>query len=171
MKRNLLCGAALAVLFSASAGAQTCAAPDTSWHPNAQGSPDLSGTTCGHETGILSACQSNFGAPGAAYVAKITTQATGTYTNIAITGGAGYNVTTYFVDVTAAGACNGGGDTGVCKTSGSATSTVKHANLVDGSSYFVIVTGADFDSAGSCGTFTLHADGTLPVTLQNFTVS
>lgn len=170
MKRKLLCGAALAALFSVSAGAQTCASPDTTWRPDPTGTPPLVGTTCGHETGILSACQANFGAPQQAYVAKITPQATGTFQNIAITGGAGYNIAVYVVDAAGAGACNGGGDTGVCKTSGSASSPIKHANLTDGNSYYVIVTGADFDPANACGPFQLKADGSLPVTLQDFTV-
>jgi hypothetical protein len=172
MKFNLLCGAALVALFSASAGAQTCAAPDTTWHPDTTGTPALSGSTCGHETGLISACESNFGAPGAAYVAQVSTAAAGTYTSIAVGGGAGYTATLYVVSSTNPNPtpCNtgGNGDTGHCTTSSSAA--VQAANIPPGS-YYLIVTGADFDAQGACGAFTLTANGSLPVTLQDFTVS
>jgi hypothetical protein len=173
MKFNLLCGAALAALFSMSAGAQTCGAPDTTWHPDAGGSPDLTGTTCGHETGLISACESNFGAPGAAYVAQVSTAASGTYTSITVTGEpANYAASLYIVSTTSSPTpCDvgGSGDTGHCATSSSVA--VQRANIPDGGTYYVIVTGADFDTAGACGAFALHANGTLPVSLQSFTVS
>jgi hypothetical protein len=172
MKFNLLCGTVLGALFSVSAGAQTCGAPDATWHPAADGTPTLNGSTCNHETGLISACESNFGAPGAAYVAQVNTAALGTFTNIAIAGGAGYAATLYAVSTTSsptpcAVGAGQNGDTGHCQTSSS--SAITHANLPDGT-YYLIVTGADFDTAGACGTFTLTADGTLPVTLQSFTV-
>jgi hypothetical protein len=167
MKRNLLCGAvALAVLFSASAGAQTCAAPDTTWHPDTTGAPPLSGTTCGHETGIISVCQGAGGAPAAAYVAQvnIADAPDGTFTNIDFTGGAGYNIAVYLVP-TASG-CNADA---ACTTVGDATTDMLHADIPAGS-YYLIITGADFDAPNSCGTFSAVANGTLPVTLQSFTV-
>ena len=173
MKFNLICGAALAVLFSASAGAQTCAGPDTSWHPDTSGTPALGAggtlSTCGHETALISACQAGFGAPGAAYIAQVTTSASGTYTSIAVSGDtAAFTPTLYVVRTTAAGACDtAGGDTGTCQTSSSIA--VQAANIPPGD-YYLIVTGADFDSAGACGQFQLTANGSLPVSLQSFTV-
>jgi hypothetical protein len=167
MKRNLLCGAvALAVLFSASAGAQTCAAPDTTWHPDTTGTPSLTGTTCGHESGIISVCQGAGGAPAAAYVAQINIADApdGSFTNIDFTGGAGYTISAYLVP-TASG-CNADA---ACTTVGDATTDMLHADIPAGS-YYLIITGADFDAPNSCGTFSAVANGTLPVTLQSFTV-
>lgn len=167
MKRNLLCGtAALAALFSLSAGAQTCALPDTTWHPDAAGNPPLTGTTCGNEAGIISVCQGAAGAPAAAYVAQVTIAdaPNGSFTNIDFTGGAGYTISAYLVP-TASG-CNADA---ACTTVGDGTTDMLHGDIAAGS-YFLIVTGADFDGPGSCGTFTAAANGTLPVTLQSFTV-
>jgi hypothetical protein len=42
--------------------------------------------------------------------------------------------------------------------------------LTDGSQYFVIVTADPGSAAATCGTFTATVTGTLPVTLQSFTV-
>ncbi|HEY6941365.1 hypothetical protein [Dokdonella sp.] len=167
MKRNLLCGAtALAALFSMSAGAQTCASPDTSWHPDAAGTPALSGTTCGHEAGIISVCQGAGGAPAAAYVAQVTIADApgGSFTNIDFTGGAGYAISAYLVPTSSG--CNADA---ACTTVGDATTNMLHGDIPAGS-YFLIITGADFDAPGACGPFTAAADGTLPVTLQSFTV-
>jgi len=167
MKRNLFCasiGAAVLGLFSISASAQTCASADTSWNPNAAGTPALSGSTCGHEAGIVSACASNFTAPGAAYVALINTAATGTFTNITFAGGSGYTLAAYFVPQASGCATNAG-----CTTTGDGASPVTHAALGNGA-FYMIITGADFDAAGNCGTFTATANGTLPVSLQSFSV-
>lgn len=168
MKLNLLCGAiALATLFSASAGAQTCASPDTDWHPNTSGSPSLSGSTCGHETGIISTCQTNFGAPGAAYVALINVALAGTFTNITYTNGAGYSLAAYFVPQ--ASGCNTDAACTATGSAGGGAADTLHADLPPGQ-YYMIITGADFDAPGACGDFTATANGTLPVTLQSFSV-
>lgn len=170
MKRNLLCATigatALAALFSVSASAQTCAAPDTSWHPDAAGTPALAGTTCGHEAGIVSVCTGSAGAPAAAYVAQIQVAdaPAGSYTTITFAGGAGYTISAYLVP-TASG-CNADA---ACTTVGDGSTTMLHGDTPAGS-YYLILTGADFDTAGACGTFTATANGTLPVTLQNFSV-
>lgn len=167
MNRNIFAsaigGAVLAALFSVSASAQTCAAP-ASWTPDTTGTPTLQGTTCGHESGITSVCQATFGAPGAAFVALVNIADTGTFTNIAFTGGAGYTYSAYFVPQ--ATGCN---TDGACTTSTSGATPARHTNLPAGQ-YYMIVTGADFDAPNACGTFTATADGTLPVTLQSFTV-
>jgi hypothetical protein len=167
MKRNLLCATigatALAALFSVSAGAQTCAAP-ASWTPDSGGTPPLAGTTCGNETGILSVCQGASGAPQAAFVALVNITAAGTYTDIAFTGGAGYTISAYLVPQ--ASGCNADA---ACTTVGDGSTHMLHGDTPPGS-YYLILTGADFDAAGSCGTFSAAANGSLPVTLQNFTV-
>ena len=166
MKLNLLYGAiALSALFSASAGAQTCASPAT-WNPDTSGVPVLSGTTCGpgNETGIISVCQGGFGAPAAAYIAQINVAAAGTYTNITFTNGAGYSLAAFVVPTSSG--CNTDAN---CTASGDAGSPMLHGDTPPGS-YYLIITGADFDPAGACGTFTATANGTLPVTLQSFSV-
>ncbi|MBA8883936.1 hypothetical protein [Dokdonella fugitiva] len=166
MKRNLLCATigatALAALFSVSAGAQTCAAP-ASWTPDAGGNPVINDTTCGHETGIVGTCQT-FTAPAAAYVAQIDVAAAGTFTDITFTGGAGYTIAAYLVP--SASGCNANAP---CTTTGDGTTHMLHGDIPPGN-YYLIVTGADFDASGACGTFTMQANGTLPVTLQSFTV-
>jgi hypothetical protein len=173
MKLNLLCGAALAALFSVSAGAQTCASPVLTWHPDATGNPDLPGSTCGNETGILSTCDGGNGAPGAAYVAQvvIAAQPNGSFNSIALVDDSGGAFHGILAAVNQTVGCVGGtGDTGHCTTSGDTTFPIQHTNLAPGT-YNLIVTGNDLDAPGACGAFHLHADGTLPVTLQNFTVS
>lgn len=166
MKHRLLfssiCATAIAGLFSVSASAQTCAAP-AAWTPDAGGAPVLSGSTCGNETGITGLCRAT-NAPGQAYIALINVTAAGTFTNIAFAGGTGYTIATGLVP-----AASGCGDF-TCTTVGDGTTPMLHSDIGPGS-YYLIITGADFDAAGNCGTFTATADGTLPVTLQNFSVS
>ena len=166
MKRNLLLttlgGVVLAGLFSASASAQTCAAP-ASWTPDTTGDPILAGSTCGNETGIAAACNDAFGAPSAAFVAQINVAAEGTFNNIDFTGGAGYTIAAYLVP-SASGCGNF-----ACTTTGDETTDMLHGDIGPGS-YYLIITGADFDAQGACGTFTAAADGTLPVTLQDFSI-
>jgi hypothetical protein len=175
MKVNVLCGALLAVAFSASAGAQTCASPVTTWHPDAGGSPDLAGSTCGNETGILSTCSGANGAPSKAYVARVTiaAQPQGSFNGITLTDTSGGAFHALLAVVPASSPCpDGSGDVSPCATSGDTANPVQHTNISPGD-YFLIVTGNDLDigAVPGCGTFTLHADGTLPVTLQGFTVS
>lgn len=172
MKLTLICGAALAAIFSLSAGAQSCASPNTTWQPNAAGTPPINGDTCaaGTETGIVSLCGGGQSAAGHAYVVKFTAQAAGTFTTISLSAVTGFTGYMGVVNVATAGACNGGGDTGTCQTSGDATNPVQHANLANGTSYYLIVSNSGSDAATACGTFTLTANGTLPVTLQDFSV-
>jgi hypothetical protein len=165
MKNTLLastiCAAAVG-LFSASAGAQTCASPFV-WQTDLAGAPPVNDTTCGHETGIAGLCNAT-NAPSAAYVAQVNITAGGTFTDITFTGGAGYTIATGLVPL-----ASGCGDH-PCTTVGDGTTHMLHGDIPPGQ-YYLIVTGADFDAPGSCGTFTMSANGTLPVTLQNFTVS
>ena len=129
----------------------------------------LSGTTCGpgNETGIISTCQTNFGAPGAAFVALINVATAGTFTNITYTNGSGYSLAAYFVPQ--ASGCNADAACTASGASGGGAGDTFHADLPAGA-YYMIITGADFDAAGACGTFTATANGTLPVTLQSFSV-
>ena len=166
MKRNILissiCATAFAAVFSASVGAQTCAAPFV-WQTDLTGAPSVTDTTCGHEASLTGLCQAT-NAPGAAYIAQISVAAAGTFANITFTGGAGYTIATGLVPV-----ASGCGDQ-PCTTVGDGTTAMLHSDIPPGD-YFLIVTGADFDAPGACGTFTMTADGTLPVEVQSFTVS
>lgn len=171
MKFNILCGAVLATLFSVGANAQSCATPDNTWRPNAAGLPTLSGNTCdaSSETGILSLCEAAQDAHGHAYVLTVPSAALGSYTTISLTN-SGFTGYIAVVDVTAAGACNGSGDTGHCVTAGDISTPIQHVNVPD-ANYYLIVSNSGVDSPAACGPFTLTANGTLPVKLQNFTVS
>ena len=168
MKRSLLMsvvgGAVLAGLFSVSASAQTCAAP-TPWQPDATGAPPLSGSTCGAETGLTQYCSSSGDLPDTAFVASINVAAEGTFTALDFTGGAGYTLTAYVVAQSA-----GCVDNFTCTTSGDADANILHDDIAPGQ-YFLIISGADFDPNGACGDFTVTADGSLPVSLQDFTIS
>lgn len=172
MKLNLLCGAVLVAMFSVTANAQSCASPNTTWQPSPAGAPPLTGDTCaaGTETGIVSLCSGVATAYGHAYVVQFTPQGAGTFTTISLTN-SGFTGYMAVVNTAAVGACNGGGDTGACQTSGDTGNPIQHANLTNGTPYYLIVSNSGVDTAASCGTFTLTSDGSLPVTLQNFTVS
>lgn len=172
MKLNLLCSAVLVTMFSVSANAQDCAGPVTTWHPDATGTPTLTGNTCdvGSELGIISLCESGADAHGHAFVALITPQAAGTFTTISLTN-SGFTGYMAVVATNAATPCNGSGDTGHCTTAGDTATPITHAALTDAQAYYLIVSNALNDAPTACGPFTLTANGTLPVTLQNFTVS
>lgn len=170
MKSALLVAALVLGGFAASAGAQTCASPQ-SWNPSPQGDPVWTGDTCqGGETGLLSLCQAAQDGHGHAYVARITSAAAGTYQNIQITN-SGFTAFVGLVPVSAAGACNSdqGGDTGQCVTTGDTATAIQHANVADGE-YYLFISNSGVDTATACGSFTLTADGSLPVTLKEFTV-
>lgn len=123
----------------------------------------LTDTTCNHETSIVSTCQSNFGAPGQAFIALINVAAAGVFTRISFTGGSGYTLASYLVPQ-ASGCGNF-----ACTTTGDGTTPMLHSDIPPGS-YYLIITGADFDAAGACGTFALSSDGYLPVALQGFSI-
>ena len=165
MKRNLLVASlALGGLFSVSAMAQTCGGPQ-SWQPDASGTPAISGTTCGGDTTAAGYCGGNLDAPGPAYVMSSTFAASRTFTNISLTGGAGYDAVMYI-----SSQALGCGTNAACTATGDTGAPIPTADVPDGS-YFVIVTAATFDGAGSCGTFTITSNGSFPVMLQDFTVS
>lgn len=171
MKFNLVLAALASAAFSMSAGAQTCAAP-ASWNPATNGAPDLTGTTCGHEDGIASTCSGANGAPQKAFVAKVSVSAEGTFTGITLTDNSSGAFHPLLAVVPASSPCpDASGDVSPCTTSGDSSNPVQHAVIGPGS-YYLIVTGNDLDIGATpgCGAFTLHADGTLPVSLQSFTV-
>jgi hypothetical protein len=164
MRKLAIALLATVCVFSTSTQAQTCAAP-AAWHPDASGLPTLTGTTCGHETGIISVCQGAAGAPHEAFVVQIFVAQVAPFTSIVFAGGAGYTISTYLVPV--ANGCNADG---ACTTVGDGSTAMLHQDMPDGS-YFLIITGADFDAAGSCGTFTATTNSFLPVELQTFTIT
>ncbi len=149
-------------LSSASASAQTCASP-FQWRFAGSG-PMISDTTCGHETGITGLCAAT-NAPGQAFVAVVTIDGNGTFTEITFTGGPGYTIATGLVPM-----ASGCGDH-PCTTVGDGTTHMLHGDIPPGQ-YYLIVTGADFDMPGACGTFTMAANGvSFPVTLQAFSIN
>lgn len=152
------------LLVSGSAFAQTCAAPAV-WQPRSQwvGVP-VSGTTCGHETGLVSICSGGQGMPGQAYVARLTTDGAAVFSQITFTGGAGYTISAYLVPV-AEGCVNDA----ACTTVGDGTTPILHSDIPPGD-YFLMISGADFDAPGACGSFVVAIDGNLPVALKRFTV-
>jgi len=155
----------LASAVSIEATAQTCAQPFT-WTPGSGspgGVPSINDTTCGHETSIVSTCQSNFGAPGQAYISLIHVAAAGTFTSIFFSGGSGYTLASYLVPQ-ASGCGNF-----ACTTTGDATTPMLHSDIPPGD-YYLIVTGADFDAVGACGTFSMTGNGYLPIALQSFSI-
>lgn len=164
MKRRLLTTSIFAMaigLSSASVQAQTCASP-LAWRVGVQG-PSIDGTTCGHETGITGLCAAT-NAPGQAFVAIVTIDGNGTFSEITFQGGAGYTIATGLVPV-----ASGCGDH-PCTTVGDGTTHMLHSDIPPGQ-YYLIVTGADFDAPGACGTFSMSANGvSLPVSLQDFSI-
>jgi hypothetical protein len=134
-----ICVVAIA-LSSPSARAQTCASPFV-WHFGSTAS--VADTTCGHETGITGLCAAT-NAPGQAFVAVVTIDAAGTFTDIVFSGGAGYTIATGLVPV-----ASGCGDQ-PCTTVGDGTTHMLHTDIPPGQ-YYLIVTGADFDTPGACG--------------------
>lgn len=151
-------------LFSTSTQAQTCAAP-AAWQPDSSGAPNLTGTTCNHEQGIVSVCQGNFDAPHEAFVLRIFVAQSAPFTDIVLTGGTGYSIVAYLIPF--AGGCN---TNGACTTAGDSATPLRHVDIPEGD-YFLIITGAGFSLPGACGTFSIATNGNLPVELQTFTVS
>lgn len=176
MKLNLLCGAAaLAAMMSVTANAQSCASPNSTWHPTPTnpGVPAINGDTCaaGTETGIVSLCSNANQAAGHAYVLTFTPTGSGTFSTITLSAVTGFTGYMAVVPTASAGACNGGGDTGSCTTSGDNATPIQHALLANDTPYYLIVSNSNLDAGTACGTFTLTADGSLPVSLVNFTIS
>lgn len=141
---------------------QTCASPAI-WQPMPS-AIDFSGTTCGHEKGLISICQGGFGMPGEAYVARIFVDDFGTYSSITFQGGAGYTISAFLVPVS-----DGCMNDAPCTTTADGTTPMSHADIPPGE-FYVIITGADFDPPGACGPFTVLRDGSFPVTLQHFSI-
>ncbi|HEY6941368.1 hypothetical protein [Dokdonella sp.] len=144
--------------------AQTCASPEV-WHVFPGGTPPLTGTTCGHETGIISVCQGAGSAPAQAFVVGgLTVTADAPFTQIDFTGGGGYTLSAYLVPQSSG--CNADA---ACTTVGDGSTNMLHGDIPPGT-YYLIITGADFDPPNACGPFTASADGPLPVTLLGFSV-
>src|SRR5690242_3388354 len=134
--------------------AQTCADPAIFQPPVGGGS--ATGDTCSGDTTATGYC-GNLPAPGPAYVFTVDVSAAGTFSTLIVTGAiAGFTPVIYLSDVAA-----GCGTNAPCVAQ----------NPIPPGSYFLVVTAAASNGSGACGTFTLTADGSLPVTLQSFTVS
>lgn len=153
------------LVFSGSVFAQTCASPAT-WTPDATGAPVQNGTTCGGEDSVSLYCGAldSAGKPDTVY--RLTFAAAGpqrTATQIAVAGGAaGFTpVAVLYSD--------GCATADACTQSGDPTAPLPLASVPAGT-YFLAVSAASFEAAGACGAFTLTANGTFPVSLQNFSV-
>lgn len=133
--------------------AQTCTAPDSFQPPASGGS--VSGTTCGGDTTATGYC-GNLSAPGPAYVIESTFGPNRTYQNISLVGGPGFDAVIYVSSLS-----DGCGTDADC---------VPTDAIPDGT-FFIVVTAGPNDAQGTCGTFTLTADGSFPVTVQSFSVS
>jgi len=127
--------------------------------------PALSGTTCGGDTTAAGYCGGNLDAPGPAYVMHSFFSDNRTFTNIQLTGGAGYDAIMLLSPVSA-----GCGTNAPCIATGDAASPISSTDVPNGDD-FLIITAATFDIPGQCGTFTIAADGVFPVELTDFTVT
>jgi hypothetical protein len=143
------------------AHAQTCAAPGT-WQPDSTGQPSLSQSTCGGDNSAVAYCAGAFPATGPAYILKLHTGPSGTFSQMTVEGGgAGFNPIAYVSSASA-----GCGVDAPCVASGNVFTSQQ---LPEGDYYFA-VTAQSTDGAGACGIFQLVIDGSLPVGLQNFSV-
>jgi len=150
--------------FAGFAQAQTCASP-LIFQPSPAGTPTVTDTTCNGETDMGGGfCQSAFNAPGPGFILQSTFAPNRTFSTIAFSGGSGYDLAAYVV-----AQANGCNTNGACQTTGDATTPLQSGDIPDGT-YYIIVTAADFDAAGACGPFIVVSNGSVPVTMQSFSV-
>jgi hypothetical protein len=145
--------------------AQTCASPTAFNTPPA--GPVASGTTCGGTDSVSLYCGALDSASKPDAIYQMTLAAVGpnrTATQIALSGvtGAGFGPIIVAYNSTCA---NGDG----CASTGDGSSALSLA-AVGAGTYFLAVSASPVDASGACGTFTLTANGTLPVQLQNFSI-
>lgn len=157
---------ALGLLAANSAHAQTCANPNGNWSPGADGSPDFIGSTCGQESGIVGVCGGKFHPQGPSYVLKFSPTSASTFTNISVSATA-FNPVIYIFGV-ADSPCSTDAGNASCVVGG--RTAIERSEIPVGQDYLIIVAPSDSDVAGVCGSFTLHTDGTFPVSLQSFQV-
>lgn len=166
MKKYLALAAAVACFAAPQVFAQTCTAPAAFDSPAS--APTASGDTCAASDEVSAYCvlQDSAGKPDVIY--QITLPATDapsrTATSISITGaGTGYTPTIYLYSDACASANS-------CVASGQAGSPMDITSVGAGT-YFLAATASQVDASGACGTYTITANGTLPVELKNFTVN
>jgi hypothetical protein len=152
------------LLGTGAAFAQTCGTPGT-WTPDTTGQPTVSADTCTSPDDVALYCNILDSQGKGDAVWSITLADTRTATSIAVTGAAaGFNPTAYLYT----GACAAGGG---CQQTGSVGSNVPLSTAqAPSGTYFLAASAAAADGVGACGTVTLAADGTFPVSLQNFSV-
>ena len=159
---NLAFAGCLAVA-SLAATAQTCGSPGAFNTPGS--GPTAGGTTCGGSDSIALICDVLDSAGKNDAVYSVTIGASGvTATQIALSGvtGAGFNA----IVALFTGTCSAGSG---CVASGDAGSPMSLSGVAAGT-YFMTVSAASADASGACGTYVLTANGTLPVSLQSFSV-
>lgn len=156
---GLLCAGAL---FSGGAMAQTCAAP-SSWTPDETGAPTVNADLCAASDEVAAYCDFLDSAGKNDAIWQVTIAAGFTATNITVSGtAAGFNPVLYMYS----SACDVGSS---CFETGSDGAPLQMAAAAPGN-YFLGASAASSDAAGACGTVTLAANGTFPVSLQNFSV-
>lgn len=162
MKSSLISLAVLAVAFTVPTFAQTCGTPLAFNTP--AGGPTASGDTCTANDEVAAYCvfQDSAGKPDVIYQAAI--DASKTATQITITGsGTGFTPTIYLYSDACASA-------NACVQTGEQGSPMD-ISAVGAGTYYLSATASQVDASGACGTFTITANGTLPVKLQNFSVN
>lgn len=162
MNKTLISVAIL--LASPAAFAQTCASPAAFNTPAA--GPTASGDTCAATDLVSLYCgaQDSVNKPDVIY--SLTLAAAGasrTATSISITGaGTGFTPTIFLYT----GACATGDG---CQAQGE-TGFPMDLTSVGAGTYLLAVSASQVDGSGACGTYTITANGTLPVSLQEFSV-
>lgn len=166
MKKTLICFAL--ALVAPAAFAQTCTPGPNgpiAFNTPAAG-PSASGTTCGGVDSVALYCggQDSSGRPEVIYtVALAAAGPERTATSITITGsGAGFTPSTYLYT---GGCITGDG----CVQTGEAGFDLDLTTVGPGN-YTLAVSASQVDAAGACGTYTITANGTLPVSLTDFSI-
>jgi hypothetical protein len=162
MKKTLISLAILAV--SPAAFAQTCGSPIPFNTP--AGGPTASGDTCTATDVVSLYCgaQDSVNKPDVIYSVNLAAAgASRTATSITISGaGAGFTPTIFLY--TAACATGDG-----CQQTGEAGFPLD-LTTVGAGTYTLAVSASQVDGPNACGTYTITANGTLPVSLKNFSV-
>lgn len=162
MKKTLISVALL--VATPAAFAQTCGSAIPFNTPTS--GPTASGTTCTATDAVTLYCgtQDSTGKPEVIYSVNLAAAgASRTATSITISGaGAGFNPSLYLYT----GACATGDG---CQQTGEVGFPMD-LTTVGAGTYTLAVGASQIDSSGACGTYTVTANGTLPVTLKNFSV-
>ena len=156
---------ALLLGTSTIATAQTCASPvpfRTPWP-----GPTASGTTCGGTDSVSLYCGALDSANKNDAIFSISLAPAGplrTMTQLGISNVSGIGFAPIVVLYSAACASGDG-----CAATGDGSNALSFVP-VPGGSYFLAVSAGPLDGSGSCGTFTITANGTVPVQLQHFSI-